>query len=200
MSRSSARLLPGAALALGIALLALPETQAAPPTPEVLAARKALVDLADRLAGGQVIAPAEVAAFRKQHDELNDVMTVFTHRKIGGLGVGTVKHGDGIEYKPIQLTRKALTPAQMQVEQAELARMGHVIRAVAKVLPAYGPTKLPAGEKAWRDHVALFDRKAEALSRAIAGGSPTAVRRSAARANDACNDCHSAARRGVFNR
>jgi hypothetical protein len=194
------RLLPGACLALSVALLVRADARSQDASAEVKAARKDVVALAEKLAGGKAITPAEAVAFRKRHEDFYSVGMIFKPRRKGGLGFGPVKDGDGIEYKLILLSRKALTPAQMKVEQAELARMGRVLRAVAKVMPAYGSRYRPAAQKAWRDYATQFDKEAEALSRAIAGGNPTAVRRAAARVNDVCTNCHSAGQRGVFNR
>ncbi len=165
---------------------------------ELKRARNDVVRLAARVAAGKELTAAEIAAHRATHDELILTMLVFRHRKKGGLGVGPPADNDGIEAKLIALSKRPLTPAQLKKEGPDLAKMAAVIRAVAQVSSAYAPPNRGL-DTHWRTYTASLDTEAEGLARAVAAGSPAALRKAADGVNNACARCHTVYReRAVF--
>ena len=191
MSRYARRWVVSAALALGIGLLAVSAGRSDDDEEEAKAtkaARDAVLDLVSKMAKGNV--DKEAAAIAKKHD-IEYVMRQFKPRDKGGLGVGPVKKGDGIELKILSLEKTKLSPMELKKQAEDLIKMAQVTQGIATVSQHYPPPKkMKADPKNWKKYFDETKKQSQELIKAVKANDPTQVKKVASKLNDSCLNCH----------
>ena len=192
MSSYVRRMAVGSALALGVWLLASGGRAADEDEDEkaAKAAQKDIVELAGSMKDGK-LNPAQVQAVRKKH-ELEHIMYVFKPREKGGLGVGPKGPGDGIEFKLINLGKRAPAKMALQKQKDDLIRMARVTAVMGDLTALYPPPKSKMGKTPadWKKYSEDMKKTALEFIKAVEGGDPRKVKAAAENVNTSCNDCH----------
>ncbi|MBY0229322.1 MAG: hypothetical protein K2W96_08600 [Gemmataceae bacterium] len=147
-------------------------------------------DIADDLEKGKDV-KKKVAALKAKEPDVYEVMQAFRARAKGGIGYGP--KGIGIEAKIAELARRALTKDALAKEGAELARMLHLNRAMARIVHEYAPAKPRPGKAnaaQWKGFAADQDKAANGMLDAIRKGDPALLKKKSLDLSKACNDCH----------
>jgi cytochrome c556 len=183
-------MLVGLLLALGIWAAAASTGQGADDDDDKAAAKAAqadivkLMDIMDK--GGD---PAKGAdAIKKKFPELKPSMYIFKPRDKGGLGVGPVAKGDGIELKIMALSKKAPSAADAARMVDDFIKIAKVSRAMAEVTERYPPKQ---GARDWQKYTQEMRKGADELIAAAKKGDPAAIKKAATTLNASCTDCHS---------
>jgi len=159
---------------------------------ETKAAQKDILDVTKEVEGGGKVTKTKLEAIKKKYEDLNTIMHVYKPREKGGLGVGPMGKGDGIEMKIIALGKKQLSKMQLDKESTDLVKMAHVNVAVAEIAALYVPKpKAGKGPKEWQEYVDQMKKSSFDLAKAVKGGNPTDVKTAANNLNNSCNMCHS---------
>jgi hypothetical protein len=191
MSSYVRRMAVGGVLALGVWLLAT-GGRAADEDEDLKAAQAAqkdIIALAKSMKGGK-LAPAQVEAVKKKH-ELEHVMYVFKPRDKGGLGVGPKSKADGIEFKLVNLAKRA--PKMTDKQKADLVWMGQVTAVMGDLTKLYEAPKSKMGKTPadWKKYSEDMKKTALEFIKAVESGDPKKVKAAADNVNTSCNDCHS---------
>lgn len=200
MSRYALRMAVGVALAF-TAISFADKGKDDKEDPDVVAGRKDVVDLAQMIKDGKGArdVQAKVKAIRGKHDDMVNLMRVFKIQEKGGLGIGPKPNPkNGIEKRLIELASvkaKVLAPADVKAESASLLELAYVSLAMAEIAKPYFPgNKNGKNKQAWDGYADDQKTAANGLIQAVKAGNGKAVKASAEKLLDACNDCHKAFR------
>jgi len=182
----------GSALALALVFLAGPGYTLAgkdDDNKEAKEAQKEILKLAKDVAAGKKI---DATAIRKKFEELEPIMYAYKPSTKGGIGIGKPGPGDSYEQKIINLGKRALSPANLGKEKADLIKMAHVNITIAHIANQYPPkAKGGKGPKEWRQYNEDMIKSSEDFIKAVKAEDPGKVKTAAANINSACNNCHS---------
>jgi hypothetical protein len=181
------------ALMVGLCLLACatPDVLAQGPKPVI----KEIQEIAADLEAGKDVT-AKVKAFRKKHDDLDEVMHTYKPRMRGGVGVDPKADAklDSLELRISRLaTKAALAPAALKKEKELLLKAAYVNLAMAKITLEYAPEKPKGGKgaKEWTKLTQDMEKGTKEMIDALKKEDPAALKKAAIEVNNACNTCHS---------
>jgi hypothetical protein len=194
MSGSVRRLTLGAVLFVSVCLLATSGPAWADEDDEkIQGAQKDIILLAKAIKEGKVN-PAAADVIKKKYD-LEHVMYVFKPKDKKGPGwdPASKEPGNGIEFKYINLGKRALSKMQLTNQKANLIRMAYLTAAVGDVAGHYPPPKGGAGKGPadWKKYNQDMKKTALEFIKAIESGDPKKVKEAANNVNATCNGCHS---------
>jgi cytochrome c556 len=161
---------------------------------EIKEAQKDILDLTKTVEGGKKNAAAvngKVAAIKKKYEELAPLMHIYKPKDKGGLGFGPGPK-NGLEMKIRDMSKRALAPAKLKEETAELLRMAYVNIAMAEITKQYftKPKTGSKGKKDWDKHLADMKKTSLELIDAIKAKDPKMIKKVAADLDSSCDSCH----------
>jgi hypothetical protein len=129
--------------------------------------------------------------------EVADLMNLYQTKKKGGEGIapalqstGPLKKQNGIEEKVRYLAKKALKPAVLEKESAELALLGYEMAADGALTATFAPAQ-KKGPAEWRELSLRMRDAAVQLAEAASKKDAAAVHTAATSLDAACTRCHS---------
>jgi len=196
MYRVPSRLVVGAALMLGVALLSVPATGADDqPDPKMLKQAGEAVDKVAASIDTKDFA-TQAAAAAKAND-IEYVMDQMKPRSKGGKGIGAAKAPEGVK-DSIELavidfgTKKAPTADFLKKNKDDLIQMTHRTQAIAEIADNYKPPKPKPGANVanWKKYNKEVKEASKEMEDAIKAADPAKFKEAATKMNAACNNCH----------
>ena len=128
--------------------------------------------------------------------ELNDWMYLLKLRRAGGFGFtakpGQQPNADGIEARLLGLSRKALTPNELETQADDIVRLANAGAVIGQVTAAFTPTKPDPKQdpKVWRQTQEDMVKFSLALAAAARKKDAKETMAAAKGLNTSCKDCH----------
>ncbi|MFQ3650657.1 MAG: cytochrome c [Gemmataceae bacterium] len=182
------------ALMVGLGLFAFASPSVNSQDNKVKPVIKEILEIAADLEAGKDVV-AKVKAFRKKHDDLDEVMHGYKPRMRGGVGVDPKADAksDGVEMKFNAIARRAMAPAALKKEKDLLLKAAYFNLAMAKLTKEYAPEKPKGGKgaKEWNKLTDEMEKGTKDMLEALKKEDPAALKKAVTDINNACNTCHS---------